>query len=253
MLNAGLKLWSTNSNYYDEAVRLTAEQICQYVELYVVPDSTDTISQWKTLKTPFVIHCSHFAHGFNLADANNAERNAAIFQQSKMFADALNASWIIFHGGMDGHIEETAKQLASFHESRALIENKPQIALPNRLGGKRCVGATVEEIKWIRSEIGCGFCLDFGHAICAANALGEEPYAYMDRFMVMNPTMYHLTNLEDMKSVHDSHLSLRTGELDIARLIKRLPEAAFVTFETKKQSQHDLKDFEEDMQWLKNL
>lgn len=254
MLNRGLKLWSVNTGAYrQEAERLYQSGLFEYIELYVLPGSIDTIPLWQSLDVPYVIHNAHFAHGFNLSDPKKTEENLTCYQQSREFADALNARWIIFHGGINGNIEETARQLGSFHEARALIENKPYCVSPKHLEGKRCVGATVEEIKYIQSEIGCGFCLDFGHAVCAANAMGKEPYSYVDQFMLLEPTMFHLSNVDDVQSVYDSHLALRTGELDIQSLLRRLSETAFVTFETDKQSRDDLKDFEKDMLWLNRL
>ncbi|MGL4595658.1 MAG: TIM barrel protein [Thermoguttaceae bacterium] len=253
-MKRGLKLWSINTGTYrQEAVRLYSKCIYEYIELYVLPDSLETLPLWKELEIPFVLHAPHFSHGFNLANPQKAEQNHLIYEQVKAFADALDVAWIIFHGGIDGTVEETVKQLKSYNESRALIENKPLIALPNCVGGTYCRGATLEEIKYIRSETGCGFCLDFGHAVCAANALGKEPYQYIDRFLALQPTMFHLTDIEDMASVYDTHLSLGAGTFDIARTLKRLPDGAWVTFETDKKSQENLDDFEKDMVCLNRL
>lgn len=254
MVKRGLKLWSINTGAYrDEAVRLYGKGLFEYIELYVLPDSSQTLPLWKELAVPFVIHVPHFAHGFNLANSQKAESNHFIYQQSKLFADELNAHWLIFHGGVDGNIEETARQLKSFCEPGAVIENKPLIALPNRMGGERCVGTTPDEINRIKAETGCGFCLDFGHAVCAANAWGKEPYSFIDQFLKIEPTIFHLTDLKDMDSVYDTHLSLGTGQLNIKYLLKQLPEDAFVTFEMDKESSDNLHDFEKDMLWLTNL
>jgi endonuclease IV len=165
MRKIGLKLWSINSGcYHDEAKRLYAEGIFDYIELYVVPGGLD-LKKWEKLNIPFVVHCPHFAHGFNLAKSEKKENNLKIFEQVKKYADALNVLYIIFHGGIDGSIEETAIQLASFNEKRALIENKPYIALPNRMRGDFCRGYNPDEIKTVKEVANCGFCLDFGHAI----------------------------------------------------------------------------------------
>ena len=68
MYKIGLKLWSINTDYYyDEAIRLYKDGVFDYIELYVVPNSTDSIVKWKKLNIPFIIHCPHFAHGFNMA------------------------------------------------------------------------------------------------------------------------------------------------------------------------------------------
>lgn len=253
-MNRGLKLWSINTGEYrKEAVRLYRQGVYEFIELYVLPDSLNTLPLWKELDIPYIIHVPHFAHGFNLANPQKTESNLAIYQTVRTFADELAARWLIFHGGIDGTIEETAKQLKSFHEPRALIENKPFHALPNRMGGERCMGASPEEIQRIQDETGCGFCLDFGHAVCAANSFQKEPYTFIERFLQMTPTMFHLTDVEDMSSVYDTHLALGKGELDIAGLLRKIPPMAWITFETDKESPDNLHDFEKDMLGLRSF
>lgn len=185
MYKLGLKLWSINTDFYlSEAVKLFKNEVFDYIELYVVPGSSDTLSSWKDVKKnhgiPFIIHCPHFAHGFNLAKSEKKESNLEIYKQVKNFADELDARYIIFHGGIDGNIEETAAQLASFGEHRALIENKPYVALPNRMGGNFCRGYNPDEIKLVKDIAKCGFCFDFGHAVCAANSLYDRKFASKD-------------------------------------------------------------------------
>lgn len=254
MNKLGLKLWSINTDYYyDEAIRLHDDGVFDYIELYVVPDTLNTLYKWKKLNIPFVIHCPHFAHGFNLAKVEKKESNRKIFKDVQKFADELDVPYIVIHGGIDGNIEETAKQLASFNEKRALIENKPFVALPNRMGGNYCRGFNIEEIKLVMDTSKCGFCLDFGHAICAANSLCKDVYSYIEDFCELNPSMFHLTDVDDINSPYDSHLHLGTGQLDIKKILKLISQESYVTFETNKNSNENLIDFAEDMKWIKNL
>ena len=52
MYKIGLKLWSTNTDcYYNEAIRLYNDGVFDYIELYVVPDTLDTLQKWKKLRT----------------------------------------------------------------------------------------------------------------------------------------------------------------------------------------------------------
>ena len=47
----GLKLWSVNTDYYyEEAKRLYGEGVFDYIELYVVPNTLDTLAKWKELR-----------------------------------------------------------------------------------------------------------------------------------------------------------------------------------------------------------
>ena len=255
MYKIGLKLWSINTDFYlNEAKKLYDKGIYDYIELYVVPGSLDTLSEWKKLNIPYIMHNAHFAHGFNSAKAENKGKNREIYEETKRFADELNAKYIIFHGGIDGDFKETAKQLASFNDSRALIENKPYIALPNRMGGNFCRGATLEEIKYIKDIAKCGFCFDIGHAICSANSQNKEQYSFLHELMSLNPTMFHLSDVADMNSPYDTHPHLGTGQLDIERLKREIfPSDATISVETNKDSKENLDDFEKDVEWLKNF
>lgn len=249
----GLKLWSINTDcYYEEAKRLYNEGYFDYIELYVVPDSLGKIEKWKKIEIPFIIHCPHFAHGFNLAKKEKKDSNRKIFDEVQKYADTLNSKYIVIHGGIDGNVEETASQLASFSEVRALIENKPMIALPNKMGGRFCRGYNIEEIKLIIDTVGCGFCLDFGHAICSANSQGKEIYSYCKEFLSLKPQMFHLTDNMDITSPYDSHLHLGEGELDLEKIKKMLPQNAIITLETVKNSKENLGDFIGDSLCMKN-
>jgi endonuclease IV len=224
-----------------------------YIELYVVPGSLETLPKWQNLKVPFIIHNAHFMNGFNLAKREKREDNFKLYQETKRFADALGSQYIVFHGGMDGTIEETARQLNSFKEPRALIENKPYKALRNKMNGIKCRGSSPEEIEYVLREAHCGFCLDFGHAVCAANSQQANPKDYIARFVKLVPAMYHISDVEDMASEYDSHAHFGCGQMDIKSLLRKMPDDAIVTIETNKDSKEDLRDFIEDAQWLRNI
>ena len=256
----GLKLWSTNTgSLAGAAERLFAEGAFDYIELFVVPGSLATLPEWKRLHEtcgiPFVIHNAHTAQGFNLAKREMESRNREIFGETRRFADALAAERIIFHGGTDGDVGETVRQLKAFGEKRALVENKPFVPLPNDAGVKFCRGATAEELERIIDGAGCGFCLDIGHAVCSANSQGLEPYAFAsDLARRFRPEMFHLSDVTDMASPYDAHPHLGMGELDILRICREiLPADAMVTIETVRDSMTDLEDFRRDADCLKSV
>ena len=169
-----------------------------------------------------------------------------------MFADELNAKYIIFHGGIEGNIEETARQLANFKEPRALIENKPLMGLPGDLGSLPCRGYSIEEITKVIEIAGCGFCFDFGHCICSANAQNRDVYEYCSEFIdYLKPAMYHLTDFRDITSIYDSHLHLGNGQLALDKIIQMIPENKFVTLETEKNSKENLNDFINDCKFFR--
>lgn len=250
-MKLGLKLWSTNIEYYfEEAKRLYQENWFDYVELYVVPNTLNTLEVWKELNIPFTLHAPHFVNDVNLADASKEKFNMEIFEQVSKFEDDLNASYVVVHSGIEGNIDEAIRQLKSINLKNILIENKPYIA--PRATDKVCRGATTEEIKRVINEIGCGFCLDVGHAICTANSLKLEPYRFIAQFNTLNPTCYHLSdNFIDSKI--DGHMHFGSGNYDFGKIFDIINLDKNIAIETNKNSKENLNDFIEDVKWLKNI
>lgn len=248
----GLKLWSVNCGAWrSEALHLYEQGLYDYLEIYAVPGTSDTIPLWKELRVPVVIHAAHFKHGFNLAQESSLSDNLRIYDEMKRFADELEARYIIFHGGTFGHIEETARQLAALGEPRALIENKPAITRNDGLI-LECRGSTPEEIRVVMQEAGCGFCLDIPHALCSANYHGVPQEEMLKGFHALHPTMYHLADMMDNTQLIDDHTLLGRGTLDFSRFIPAvLPPGAMVTIETNRSRQDSLTEFEEELEWLR--
>ncbi len=254
MHKLGLKLWSINTDYYyDEAVRLFNQGKFDYIELYVVPNSLKTLSKWMKLEIPYIIHAPHFAHEFNLAERSKEKSNLIMYNEVKEFADALMVDYIIFHGGMGGSIRETARQLAGFSESRALIENKPYVARSNLENDYMCRGYNVQELATVITESGCGFCLDVGHAFCSAASHKIDPYMFLNELMSLQPVMYHLSDLADIHSEYDSHLHLGTGGLNIEKVFEIIGSNGFLTIETNKSKETDLEDFINDYAYVNSI
>ncbi len=250
----GVKLWSVNTGICLQEVRqLCDEGLCDYVELYAVPGSLGTLPFWQELRVPCVIHAPHFKHGFNLALAEQAVHNRCLYEETRRFADALAARYIIFHGGTFGHIAETARQLAALQEPRALIENKPAITR-NAGAVLECRGSTIAEIEQVMGAVGCGFCLDIPHALCAANYHGSGQGDTLRAFSALGPTMYHLADMMDAAQLVDDHTPLGQGNLDMSRYIPAiLPPGARVTIETNRRRLDSLAEFRSEMAWLREF
>ncbi len=250
MYKIGLKLWSTNENYIQPALKLYNQNIYDYIELFSVPDSfLRCIEYWKDLNIPYIIHGPHFNVGLNFAKKENYNQNMKLVAETLKYADALKAEKIIFHPGISGTIEETARQLNQIQDVRILIENKPYYAPPEDFV---CRGYSLEEIYFLQKECGIGFCLDFGHAICAANAKSVDQLQYIKAFLTLNPKMYHLTD-GNYTGIYDEHLHLRRGSFPIDRILRLLPKDAIITLETDKDSKDNLDDFIQDVTEFKNI
>ena len=251
MLNIGLKIGSKDTRYTEEILRFYEHGVFQYIELFTITGTyDDTISYWKQFSIPFGIHAPHSATGLNLANVLNRKSNEVKIAEAVRFADELKAKYIIFHSGTNGMPGEVVTQLKPFADERFLIENKPI----RGLDGSTCVGSVYGDLKLIIDGIGkgCGFCLDFGHAICAANTLKKEPLAFISELRKLNPRVYHLTD-GDYHSELDSHLHYGKGSFPLKELLTLVPDDGMVTNEAKRTSIERLSEFEDDSIFLRKL
>lgn len=254
-MRIGLKLWSTNEQYISPAQELFRKKIFDYIELFTEPDSFNRNgAQWKDIGIPFVLHAPHSMQGLNFSLPGNQSKNKAYCREVRLYFDLLQPEYVIFHPGIMGTAQETIRQInllkTDFPEMfrKALLENKPKIGLNN----EKCIGALPEEIEEITRETKTGFCLDFGHAMCAASAEGRNYRELINRFMDLSPSVFHLTD-GLTSSFTDSHLHFGAGDFDLQWLAGTIPEQALVTIETVKNSKTDLNDFEEDVAFLRKI
>lgn len=251
MVNLGLKLGGKDTQYTEEILRYYEQGIFQYIELFAISETySDTISYWKHFNIPFGIHAPHSAAGLNLANVSARNINKEKIQEAIEFTDSLKAKYIIFHSGVNGMPSEVVAQLTPFADERFLIENKPI----RGLDGSTCVGSVYGDLELIIDGIGggCGFCLDFGHAICAANTLKREPFEFIKDLMRLNPRVYHLTD-GGYQSELDSHLHYGAGSFPLKELLAFVPDGGMVTNEAKRKNNESLCEFFNDYLCIGNL
>lgn len=252
MINLGLKLGSKDTQYTEEILQYYEQGIFQYIELFVLSETyDDAISYWKQFNIPFGVHAPHSAAGLNLANESNRKNNVLKIAEAIRFADSLDAKYIIFHSGVNGVPSEVVKQLKPFADERILIENKPVLGID---GFTKCVGCSCDELKMIIEGIGngCGFCLDFGHAICAARTLKKDPMEFIKQLQKLKPRVYHLTD-GDYLSELDSHLHYGAGTFPLKDLLELVPDNAMITNEAKRFDFKSLMEFYKDSNYLSNL
>lgn len=258
MVKIGLKMWSANADVLARAgLELLEAGIGDFFELYVVPGTLGQLPRWLPYRRfPVVIHAPHFRHGFNLADAGRERLNRAIFADVGVYAEALQTRCIICHPGTGGAAAETVRQVQGLADERIILENKPLLQMPEAIAefgeaARYCRGARYEEFSDLLAATGRGCCFDVVHAMCTANALGLEPYAYAARFLALRPVVYHLTDMPSLADTLDAHIGLGEGELDVARVLRLLPEDAWMTLETPKRHADRLDDFHREVLWLR--
>jgi sugar phosphate isomerase/epimerase len=253
-MKTGLKLWSTNDFYIEEAKDLFKDGRFSYIELFTVPESLGYIKYWKKLDIPFILHAPHSLAGFNPAAEFSRKENLELIFLVDEYRKELEPEYIIFHPGLNGTAEESVFQFNSIFEKFpeiqqiALLENKPF----EGINGEKCIGATPDEMKKLLDAADVGFCLDLGHCICAANSLEIPPFTLIREFLDLKPCMFHLSD-GDFKSGMDAHLNYGNGNFPIEKILELLPENPMITIETEKNSLSSLNSFVQDVVYLKNI
>lgn len=248
MFQLGLKIGSKDTQYTDEILRYYDEGVFQYIELFAISGTLkETIDYWKQFNIPFGIHAPHSMAGLNLANSFSKSENSRKIIETIRFADELNAEYIIFHSGMNGTCVEVVNQLKPFCDNRFIIENKPI----KGIGGGICVGTQIPDLKYIIDSLNCGFCLDFGHAICSARTQNADPIEFIKSLKEQfNPRVYHLTD-GDYESELDSHLHYGEGCFPLKELLKFVPDGAMVTNEAKREKTNCLIEVLQDSFFLR--
>ncbi len=245
----GLKLWSTNVDVIAEANDFLAQGLFDFIELYVVPQTKYLLPQWKSFDGPFMIHCAHSAHEFNLAQEAKEDINKTIFQETQLFANELKAQVIVVHGGNTGTLKEAIRQFKGMNDKRVYVENKPKKGLNDGL----CIGWSPEEVKDIIEQANLsGMVLDFGHAIYAANANNSDTFEMIKGFLRLSPTIFHIGD-GDISLDRDCHKNFGEGDFDLQALVDLIPELSDVTIETPGGAANELSYYRKDVLYLKNL
>lgn len=239
----GLKLWSINYDFFNEARELIKKDIFQYIELMVVPDTE--ISPFQKIKVPYILHITSEKWRMNIANKKKEEFNLKTINHNIKWANMLNAKYLILHPGF-GLISDALEFLEKIDDERILIENMPKIGLNN----EKMTGFTPEQIKKLMANK-FGFCLDFGHAIKAATSLKKDYKKYIKDFLELSPKMFHISD-GILAAEKDEHLNIGEGEYDFDFLTDCIKEnnTKYITLETPRVN---LASYEEDLENLEKL
>lgn len=248
-IKLGLKLWSTNDHYFKEACRLWEEGVFDFIELTAVCGSYEQYARlWKTLKVPYIIHGPTYNQDFSLADPSKEKENRRRFADVQRYADLLEAPIIILHPGVEGDLNETARQLNLIQDKRIAIENKPYFVK----GDLVCNGYLPEHLAFLKQSCGVKLCFDIGHAKCAANALKLEHLPFIKKFLDLKPDIFHLLDGYE-KGIYDEHINLGEGEFNFNEILPLYPKNCMITLETAKKFRDNLSDFENDVNFLRGV
>jgi endonuclease IV len=226
--------------------------IFDFVQLIVLSDSYDdanTTIREKMRNVRAVIHAPFY--DVDTGNRDLLESNLRKLEDAQKFADLLCSDIIILHPGSgDGeeYLSETIRQFQMINDPRIAVEN-----LPYNPPGRVLHGSSPENIKRIIDETHCKFCLDFAHAICAANSLRRNAYDDFAKYNALQPNLYHLSD-GDFSATVDSHLHLGFGNYDIAKILKDFTsEDATIVLETKHENATTADLWIKDMQHIRDL
>lgn len=247
MIKYGIKLWSTNKDWFDEAASYYYEKKIDFVEISIIPDGflLENLSAFKNIVN--TIHSPHYEHNFNILQLS--EKNRIMFKDKAIgAADYLNSKYIIMHAGVGNGKEAFKKNIEKIYDKRIIVENKPKIVL----NGIECFGHSFEQLEYINKECGFNLCLDFNHAIVSAFSQKINYKLFLDKIIkAFKPSYFHICDGFSAEETEE-HLNLGEGDFDL-KFIKNKLEALsdekeiFLVFETPKINgnlQNDLKNIE---------
>ena len=240
----GLKLWSTNNDLIDQAVHLIDEKVFDYIELMVIPNSEIKIF---LIDVPYIIHIPHEKFGVNIGDHAAKECTLQMINESIIWADHLNAKYLILHAG-HGSMQHATDLLCEVSDSRLLIENMPKVGLD----GEAMIGYSPAQIEELFGDGDMGLCLDFGHAVKAAVSLGVDYKGYVQEFMGFKPKVFHVSD-GTLSEDRDEHMGIGKGEYDFRFLMSLIGSKGMVTMETPRVLQGELGEDVKNLNILQNI
>ncbi len=207
-MKIGIKLWNTNQEFFENAVKSYKKGEFDYLELSYISEDIEKIKIFADHNVPIIVHAKTEHQGFSFSERSLEESNA-MFKGTQIFADKVNAKHIIVHPDF-GKEETFLLFLKNNQDPRILIENMPL----KGLHGKNSIGHDIKQLKKFLNSGPFGFCLDFVHAAKAALSLKKEYKGFINELLDLKPTMFHLCDAKFNKEV-DEHLNLGEGELDL--------------------------------------
>ena len=239
MKKFGVKLWSRdyakNPEFARQSVAAVKDGYFDYIELFVPPATYDDFhtqiaSEFKGVKV--IIHAPHSIFGLDTGNPEMFVQNQEKLADSQRYADLLKAEIIILHAGFnegEQYVAESARQFKAFNEPRLAVENLPYFCSSTQ---KILHGTSPMEVKQIMEISGCQFCLDFSHAVCAANSYKRDIFADLKAYQALNPVMYHMCDGE-WTSDKDEHRHYGDGNYPLAELLNNYTNPdTFITMET---------------------
>lgn len=246
------KDFEKSQNEVDAVLDLVRNGVYAFVQFVVAPDTyknLQAIVKEKFCGVKAVIHAPFFISGVNLSDPDLLNSNLQKLSDAQKFADNLKSDVIVLHPGIGNDeklLYENIRQMKMLNDSRIAVENLPY----KPCHGHKTLGSTPEQIKKIMDEVGCNFCFDVAHAICAINSLKLDADSTLTKFNALKPIIYHLSDGDNDAEV-DYHFHLGKGNYDLQKIFGLFSDSRIVLETRRKEG--DLEACTADVQFARNL
>ena len=259
MLKYGIKIWSTNKQWFPLVVDLILQGKADFVEIYLVPNSfkLSDFDIFKKNNIQVTLHTPHTTHNFDVFNLTNESLEIWHDQVIKT-ADYLKSQFIVVHPGEGDNKEIFKKESLKIKDERVLMESMIKFGFVNvKEGGVSCFGYSKEELLFIHKECSFRICFDVCHSLASAVWQKINPYNFIDECIdLLKPRYFHLAggNVEDET---DKHLDLWDGNFDYKFIKEKLAPIAqaediFLVFEVAKKN-NDLSNDLKNIEFFKNL
>ncbi len=218
-IKLGLKLWSSNLQWFAEAKERFLRQEFDFLELYVVPNTFNPEKLSLLREIPVNIHVP-IEEEFNLLAER--EKNFTVMEEAQKFADFFDSEYIIVHPGRAENFDIPKDNWKLLQDSRIIVENVPLKPIG---GGIPLQGYNYEQLLELMQKSGRGFCLDFSHALKAAKSLNVNPYQFTEKLLSLHPTVFHVVG-GHLGIEEDEHLNLWEGDFDWKWIKQKILESS---------------------------
>ena len=177
----------------------------------------------KKLGIQLSIHAPYWIN-LNSADKKKIEQSKERILKCLEAGTWLGANCVVFHPGFYGKMnkEETYENIknAILNLQKKKKENKYTPELAPETTGKVNVFGSVDEIKKLVKETGCGFCIDFAHILAR-----EKEYKFSEVFKKFSEHKnfhIHFSGIEYGEKGERNHK--KTEKSELKKLISSLPK-----------------------------
>lgn len=237
-MKVGIKTY-TDEKGYKYVSESGILKYADFIEILPLPDN-DLYKNFADFGTEIRIHAPHQAFGADPGDKNAVKRTMQCMKKAIEAADLFDSPTIVVHPGTYegvGSTQRAIEFLKQFKDNRFIMEN-----LPAECNGKGELGSTAEDLKPFMKALGCGICLDFGHATLTEHAKAKGYKQIITEFLKLNPKYFHI--MGGSISGHLDHQNLFAGDYDIGFFKSCIPNDAHVILETPPDAEMQRKEIE---------